>query len=97
VLMFNSGSTILHQGTYVIVLIGYCASLLCVWAVSPEAAVTVTVMHVLINALLYFVCMRPVELPGVVYSGALRCPTAILALCSVAGILFLLRSPIPHR
>jgi hypothetical protein len=52
-------ATIIHQGTYATVLLGYIGSILALWAVSPRLAVVIGCCQVLLNVLLYVVLLRP--------------------------------------
>jgi hypothetical protein len=51
--MFVPGSTIVHQGTYVAVLLAFAASILGLWAVRPWLAVCIGVLQVMYSFVVY--------------------------------------------
>lgn len=63
-LMFGPGTTVIHQGTYAIVLLGYAGSILAIWAVSRFVALFVGCLQVLLSVLLYDVFMQPAPSNG---------------------------------
>ncbi len=62
-LMFIPESTVLHQGSYVAVLLAYAACLSAAWAVSAPFAVTLGLLHLVIN-LVYYVLFLHVDGAG---------------------------------
>jgi hypothetical protein len=57
-LMFRPGMTLIHQGTYAMVLAGYAGSLLAFWAISRFLAIAVGCLQITLNVLLYAVFMH---------------------------------------
>jgi len=57
-LMFGPATTVIHQGTYAIVLLGYAGSILAIWAFSRFLALAIGCLQVLLSGLLYFVFMQ---------------------------------------
>jgi hypothetical protein len=72
-LMFTPGSTVIHTGTYAVVLVAYSGSILAFWQFSPRIAATITAIQIAINTLLYLVLLNWVP-----WSGSVRYATVIL-------------------
>jgi hypothetical protein len=53
VLMYVPRSTVLHQGSYAIVLLGYTACLSAAWGVAPRFAIALGLLHIFINFVYY--------------------------------------------
>lgn len=88
-LMFDPGSTKVHQGTYVAVLLAFTGSVLALWALSPWLALVVGTLQVELEFLLYIWLNRP-PFPGQPLAGhSLRHGTAALAMGSLMAVLFL--------
>ncbi len=89
-LMFSPVSTVLHQGTYVIVLLGYAGSILALWAVSPWIAGLFGALQVSLNVVLYVFTTRLAAAGEVLPEGSLRYCTLMLCAISCAAMLFTL-------
>jgi hypothetical protein len=91
--------TVLHQGTYATVLLGYIGSILAIWAVSPRLAVVVGCCQVLLNVLLYVALLWPAA-PGALQAeppllSAFLFLVVLSLVCVVWLLLQLSRSDIP--
>ena len=86
-LMFGPDATVIHQGTYVTVLLGFVACCLSLWSVSPKLAQGVVATQALLDILLYSVVMtKPLrDLHSFANLGTLR--YAILLTSLLAGAL----------
>ena len=89
-LMFIPGSTILHTGSYSIVLLAFIASILALWAVAPWLAWIIATIEIAINFLSYGVLTRETGPNGPVPQGSLRYAMLALAVACVTGVAFLL-------
>jgi hypothetical protein len=92
VLMFGPASTVIHQGTSVMILLGYTGSVLALWAVRPWLAWVIGSLQITLNVLLYFVWMRqpqPNEPPP---EGVVRYGTLALSLVALIAVLVLLNA-----
>jgi len=58
-LMFGPATTVIHQGTYAIVLLGYAGSILAIWNLSRFAALLVSCCQICLSVLLYILLMQP--------------------------------------
>jgi hypothetical protein len=88
--MFEPGSTVIHQGSYVTVLLAYLASIAGLWAFSTCLALLVASIHIVINAVLYVGLMRaPVDGKPLLQGSPLYA-VLVLALVSVFAALLLL-------
>jgi hypothetical protein len=97
VLMFFPRSTVLHQGSYAIVLLGYAACLSAAWAVSRRFAITLGLLHVFINIVYYLIFLHADEIgyltersawPGVLVF-------TVLAACAAVYQLFRIELALP--
>jgi hypothetical protein len=61
--LFGPNYTIVHQGTYLIVVLAFAASWLAFWALSPLMALTLGIVQVVWNVILY-VALTPVAPPS---------------------------------
>lgn len=91
-LMFKAESALLHQGTYVMVLLAYAGSTLALWAASRLLAVIVAALQIASQFLLYAFTMR-MPLTNVLPDGTLRPATLVLALFCVAAFFILIVRP----
>jgi len=89
-LMFGPGTTVVHQGTYTIVLLGYAGSILAIWAVSRFVALVIGCLQVLLNVLLYVVFMQPAAREALLAETPLRLGCLILCALSLACMFWLL-------
>ncbi len=91
-LMFGPATTVIHQGTYVMVLLGYAGSILALWTVSSWLAWLIGSLQIALNFVVYVLCIRqplPNQLPP---EGVVRYATLSLALLAIAGIAVLLNA-----
>ena len=88
-LMFGPGTTIIHQGTYATVLLGYVASILALWALSPRLAVAIGCCQVLLNVLLYVVLLYPPAAGGLLAEPPPLLTCALLAAASLVCVVWL--------
>lgn len=91
-LLFGPSAAIIHQGTYVTVLLGFAVCCLALWSASPRLAQAIVALQALLNVLLYTVLMpKPAGGPGYfVNFGTVRFATLLAALASAAAVLWLL-------
>jgi hypothetical protein len=89
-LMFKPGSTVLHQGTYALVLLSVAASILTLWALSPAIAVVVGSLNAALHMLLYVVFMRQSTAGETLQENSLDYGLLTLAIFSLAGIVLIL-------
>ncbi len=87
-LMFKPESALLHQGTYVMVLLAYAGSTLALWAVSRSLAVIVAALQIALQFLLYGFTMR-IPLTNALPEGTVRLATLMLGLLSAAAFFIL--------
>jgi len=89
-LMFIPGSTVLYQGSYATVLLGYVACLSGAWALSARFAVTLGLLHVWISFVYYLVFLPAGEIGYWTDRAAWRggLVFAVLAGCAVVYQLF---------
>jgi len=90
-LMFTPGSTVIHQGTYTVVLLAYAGSILALWHVDPKLAVVIGAIQIGINVLLYWLLLY--RFPG---SGPVRYATLALCWICVIGICIQLKELAGH-
>lgn len=90
-LMFGPGTTVIHQGTYVTVLLAFAGSILAMWALSPWLALGVGSIQILINLLLYVVFLGKPKGDDTVLQAPVRYATLMLLLASVVWLCFLMR------
>ncbi len=91
-LMFRPGSTILHQGTYALVLLFAAASLLTLWALSPVSAVVIGSVSAALHVVLYVVLTRQSTGGEVLAENSLDyglLSLAVLSFLAIVGSLFL--------
>jgi hypothetical protein len=81
-LEFGPGTTIVQSGAYAVNLLASAACMLALWALSPQLAVTVSALQVVLNVLLYVVLMRGFVPGGPLPEGYLH--RGMLALCLLA-------------
>jgi hypothetical protein len=84
-IMFTPGSTSIHQGTYVAVLLASAGSVLAIWAASRWLAYAVSALQILQSILIYGVFMRQSPSDGVLLEGTAH--YGIVALFFVTFIL----------
>lgn len=65
VLMFARTTTVIHQGTYAVVLLAIAGSLMALWSVSPKLAIAAGLLQICLNFLLYGIYSNPQGTPGV--------------------------------
>ena len=94
-LMFKPGATVIHQGTYALVLLFIAASILTMWAVSRRLAIVVSATSIALNVLLYLVLMRRSSTGDVLQENSLDYGFLSLALLSSILILVMLWQ-VPH-
>ena len=89
--MFAPGSTILHQGTYVAVLLTMAGSVMAVWVVSPRMAFMLVALQVALTTVVYGV-YGPIPVAGVSQlRGTVHYGQLVIALLSLASVMVLLR------
>lgn len=81
-LMFGPSTTIIHQGSYAVVLLAYAGSILAIWAFSRFLAVFIGCLQVMLNVLLYVVFIEPAAPKGLVATQPLVLGSLIL--CAVS-------------
>ena len=91
-IMFGPGKTVIHQGTYVMVLLAFTGSIFALWAVSPWLALVVASLQIELNFLLYVLFLQPAFPRRSPTQGPVQYGTLILALLSLIPVLLLLRS-----
>jgi hypothetical protein len=89
-LMFKPGSTVIHQGTYALVLLFAAAALLTLWALSPLLAVMLASFSAALHVLLYVVLMRQSGLRDVLQENSLDLGFLSLSALSLLGIAVML-------
>ena len=94
-LMFKPGSTVIHQGTYALVLLFIPASILTLWAVSPRFAIAVSSASIALNVLLYLVLMRRSTAGDVLQENSLDYGFLSFAVSSL-GLITLILWQLPH-
>ncbi len=90
-IMFGPNATILHSGTYMIVLAAYASCVLALWAASRPVALLVGLLQIALNFMLYVFWMRLPVPSAALPDGFLQPGMLALALLSLALVLFLLR------
>ena len=89
-LMFGPGKTVIHQGTYVTVLLGYAACLLSLWALSHRLAILIAATQIAVTILLYISLMWPLTQDGLLMPREpIRYGTLTLLFVSL-GLVFIL-------
>jgi hypothetical protein len=83
-------ATVLHQGSYATVLLGYIGSVLALWAVSPRLALVVGCFQVTLNVLLYSVLLRPVSADALLAEPPPLLGCLILCVFSLGGVFWVL-------
>ncbi len=81
--MFGPGTTFVHQGTYVTVMLGFSASILALWAVSRTLAVAVTAVQVALFGYIHVFLLVP-------YGETFHPTLATLSAMALAGTAYLL-------
>lgn len=89
-LMFSPNSTVIHQGTYVTIILAYSAAILALWAVRAWLAVAVSALQILLNIFLYVATMRLPVPNTYLPEGHLRVGMLIVCVLALAGVLVLL-------
>ena len=90
-LMFSSESITIHQGTYVVVLLGYAACLFAAWNVSRWLALCLGALQIGLNFMLYGILMRRPASDHVLPEGLVNYGTLsfmVLALAAAAVCLY---------
>jgi hypothetical protein len=100
-LMFGPGTTVLHQGTYLTVVLAIAGAYLVFWEVHPVLASGLAFLQVALNAIL-FIWLTPTSEPGVgMISGAVNGTLAVFCLISavacIAVLLFSAASGVGKR
>jgi hypothetical protein len=90
VLMFGPGTTSIHQGAYSTVLLTIAASVLSLWALSARLAMTIVLLQMSINFLLYGPLVRVPYLNAGLPEGIFQPDTLVLCFCSLAAVAALL-------
>jgi hypothetical protein len=103
VLMFGPDATVIHQGTYVTVLLGFLACCLSLWSVSPKLAQALVALQALLDVLLFSVLMtKPLrDLHSFANLGTLRYATLGTSLLAATVVVYLLyrlgiEKPLPN-
>ena len=91
ILMFGPGTTWVHQGTYVVILVAVAASLSALWSISRWLAGIVAGLQIALNFLLYIVLMRGPIPDGFLPGGPIRFCQLLLCLSSLVSVFALLR------
>jgi hypothetical protein len=89
-LMFGPGRTILHAGSYAVVLFAMAGSVLALRAVSAWLAAFIALLQIGLNFLVYAVFMRTPSPGAILAEGIIHLDTLLLCLCSLAVVLVLL-------
>ncbi len=92
ILMFGPSTTIIHQGSYMMVLLGFTACVLALWAASPWLAYVAGALQIALNFVLYVLLMRDTTAAGFLRESQLQYAIAAVALLSLGVVIFLLRS-----
>ena len=86
-LMFIPGSTVLHQGTYAIVILSYAACLSATWVVSTRLAVALGLLHIFIN-IVYYVLLLHINQPDEIMAEASWYGVLVFALLSACAVVY---------
>jgi len=92
-LMFSPGGILIHQGTYVAVLLMFAASVLSIWALSPWFGMLVVMLQIALNVLLYVTFVRE-PVPGKLLLQQNIYGTLPMCVISLAAVFVLLGSMI---
>lgn len=90
VLLFRPGTTIIHSGAYVTVVLGYMAGIFALWAVSPVLAAVIGGLQMLLNVLLYGVWGQAPSKDVLGHAAAVEPGFVALSLLSLACVVALL-------
>ena len=89
-LMFGPGTTLVHQGTYLTMILAFVGGILALWAVSPWLAWTLGGVQILLDLSLYFVLMRDPIPNGPLMQGAARVSVGLLAAAALGATVAIL-------
>ena len=82
--MFGPGTTVIHQGTYLTVILAIAASYLVFWLLHPVLAGVLACFHIICNVVL-FIWLTPTSEPGIGMSfGPIN--GALAAVCTLSGV-----------
>ena len=84
-LMFGPGTTVVHQGTYLTMILAFIGGVLALWAVAPWLAWTLGGAQIALSVWLYFVLMREPVPNGPLVQGEAMVSVAILALAALGA------------
>lgn len=87
VLMFGPGATSIHQGAYSTVLLAIAGSVLSLWALSARLAMTIVLLQIGMNVLMYGPLVRVPYVNGELPDGILHPDTLLLCFLSLAAVL----------
>jgi 4-amino-4-deoxy-L-arabinose transferase-like glycosyltransferase len=91
ILSFGPGTTIIHQGSYTLMLLAFTASTLSFWVVSPLLATVIALLQIALNVLFYGIFMREPPAGGTISQQSLHGGMFALFCCSVILPVSLLR------
>ena len=84
-LMFGPGTTVVHQGTYLTVILAFLGGTLALWALAPWVAWTLGAGQVSLSLWLYFVLMREPAPNGPLIQDAVAVSVALLAVAALGA------------
>jgi len=96
-LMFGPAKTVVHTGSYAVILFAMAGSVLALWAVSRWLALFIAVLQIVLNVLLYAILIRTPFPGGFLPEGSLRFDTLLLCLGSLAAVFVLLGRIAQHQ
>jgi len=89
-LMFGPGASVVHQGSYLTVILAFAGGVLALWAVSPWAAWTVGGTQIFLSLWLYFILMREPVPNRPLMQGAAKVSLALLAVVALGSVVAIL-------
>lgn len=96
-LMFGPGTTFVHQGTYLTMILAFVGGALALWAVAPWVACTLGGSQIFLSLWLYFVLMREPVPNGPLMQGAASVSVGLLAVTALGATVAILgRIGYPH-
>lgn len=96
-LMFGPGTTVVHQGTYLTMILAFVGGTLALWAVAPWVAWTLGGAQIFFSLWLYFILMREPVPNGPLMQGAAPVSVALLAVATLGATVAILgRIGYPH-